>query len=71
MVKLQLFILFFYFLSRPSGTRQSIFHACTSNDVVCDKEVPFMGLNAEKFFRGECPSPDFSVDILYANQKVK
>jgi hypothetical protein len=32
-------------LSRPSfETCRSIFYAYTSNDVVCDKEVPFGGL---------------------------
>jgi hypothetical protein len=41
---------FFHFLSRASSeTRRSICQAYASNDVVCHREVPFGGLNDEKF----------------------
>jgi hypothetical protein len=67
-----LFTSIFHFLSRPvSGTRRSICQAYASNDVVCDKEVPF-GVPIDKnFFRVSTPSPKFSEGILHANRKSR
>jgi hypothetical protein len=43
----------------------------TSNDAVCDKEVPFGGLIDEKIFREISLFPNFSKGILHANRKSR
>jgi hypothetical protein len=55
MVKLQFFCLpAFFALPRPSsGTHRAILDAYTSNDVVCDKEVRFLGVIDTKIFLGD------------------
>jgi hypothetical protein len=48
MVKLHIFVtpVSFHFLSRPLYLRNALVdsNAFTSNDIVCDEEVPFWGL---------------------------
>jgi hypothetical protein len=75
MVKLQFFVCqwFVNFLSQPSSrTRQSIFLAHTSNDVVCDKKVTFQDLiNKNLFSRGNIPFLDFTKALCVQIEKVK
>jgi hypothetical protein len=63
---------FFHFLLRlSSGTRRSIFHAYASNDVVCDKEVPFASLIDEKVFSRGISLPQNFKGTLHANRKSR